>query len=56
MFYKGLLYRQQQMLTKEEAKRKELGDLAKKISDEAVALQQKKEAEAKKEDEAKPKA
>lgn len=56
MFYKGLLYRQQQMLTKEEAKRKELGDLAKKISDEAVALQQKKEAAAKKEEEAKPKA
>jgi hypothetical protein len=56
MFYKGLLYRQQQMLTKEEAKRKELGDLAKKISDEAVALQQKKEAAAKAADEAKPKA
>lgn len=51
MFYKGLLYRQQQMLTKEEAKRKELGDMAKKISDEASALQQKKEAAAKKEEE-----
>lgn len=56
MFYKGLLYRQQQMLTKEEPKRKELGDLAKKISDEAVTLQQKKEAAAKVAEEAKPKA
>lgn len=56
MFYKGLLYRQQQMLTKEEPKRKELGDLAKKISDQASALQQKKEAAAKKkEEETKPK-
>ncbi|HMX25998.1 MAG TPA: hypothetical protein PLD20_21870 [Blastocatellia bacterium] len=58
MFYKGLLYRQQQMLTKEEPKHKELGDMAKKISDEAVELQKKKEAaaEAKKAEEAKPKA
>lgn len=56
MFYKGLLYRQQQMLTKEEPKRKELGELAKKISDQASALQQKKEAAAKKkEEETKPK-
>ena len=56
MFYKGLLYRQQQMLTKEEPRRKEFGDMAKKISDQAIALQEKKEAAAKKEEEAKPKA
>lgn len=55
LFYKGLLYRQRQMLTKEEPKRKELGDLAKKISDEASTLQQKKEAETKaKEEQSKP--
>lgn len=43
MFYKGLLYRERQKLTKEEAKRKELDQLAQKISDEASALQKKKE-------------
>ncbi|QQS48155.1 MAG: hypothetical protein IPM66_05795 [Acidobacteriota bacterium] len=43
MFYKGLLYRERQKLTKEEAKRRELDQLAQKISDEASALQKKKE-------------
>jgi len=43
LFYKGLLYRERQKLTKEEAKRKELDQMAQKISDEASALQKKKE-------------
>jgi hypothetical protein len=38
LYYKSLLYRQRQMLTKEESKRKELDSLAKKLSDEATAL------------------
>ena len=38
LYYKSLLYRQRQMLTKEEPKRKELDSLAKKLSDEATAL------------------
>lgn len=46
LFYKGLLYRERQKLTKEEPKRKELDQLAQKISDEASALQKKKEAAA----------
>jgi hypothetical protein len=55
MFYKSLLIRQQQMLTKDPAKRKELDEKAKKITDEASALQKKKEAEAKqKEEQSKP--
>lgn len=55
MFYKSLLYREQQMLTKDESKRKELDEKAKKISEEASALQKKKEAEAKaKEEQSKP--
>jgi tetratricopeptide (TPR) repeat protein len=45
-FYQGLLYRERQKLTKEEPKRKELDQLAVKISKEATAMQQKKEAEA----------
>ena len=55
MFYKSLLIRQQQMLTKDPGKRKELDEKAKKISDEASALQKRKEAEAKqKEEQSKP--
>lgn len=46
MFYKGLLYRERQKLTKEEAKRKELDKMAVKIAEEASALQKKKEAAA----------
>lgn len=46
LFYKGLLYRERQKLTKDEAKRKELDAMAKKISDDATALQKKKEAAA----------
>ncbi|MBP6820179.1 MAG: hypothetical protein KA368_01485 [Acidobacteria bacterium] len=38
LYYKSLLYRQRQMLTKEESKRKELDSLAKKLSEEATAL------------------
>ncbi len=46
MFYKGLLYREQQKLTKDEARRKELASLSVKIAEEASALMKKKEAEA----------
>jgi hypothetical protein len=46
MFYKGLLYRERQKLTKDAAKRKELDQIALKISNEATALQKRKEAEA----------
>lgn len=46
MFYKGLLYREKQKLTKEEAKRKDLAAIAVKIAEEATALMKKKEAEA----------
>lgn len=46
MFYKGLLYREQQKLTKDEAKRTELGKTAMKVAEEATALAKKKEAEA----------
>lgn len=44
MFYKGLLYRERQKMTKEEAKRKEFEQMAIKIADEATALQKKREA------------
>jgi len=55
LFYKSLLYREQQMLTKDEQKRKQLDAMAKKLSDEASALKEKKEAEAKqKEAQSKP--
>jgi tetratricopeptide (TPR) repeat protein len=47
MFYKALLYRQKQMLTKEEPKRKEMADMAQKITDQATALGKKIEAEQK---------
>lgn len=46
LYYKGLLYREQQKLTKEDAKRKELDKIAVKIAAEASALQKKKEAAA----------
>ena len=46
MYYRSLLYRQKQMMTKEEPKRKEIDALAKKITDDASALEKKKEAEA----------
>jgi len=46
MYYKGLLYREQQKLTKEDAKRKELDKIAVKIAADASALQKKKEAAA----------
>lgn len=51
MYYKSLLYRQKQMLTKEEPKRKELDTIAKKVSDDATALQSKKDAAKKQEEE-----
>ncbi|MGH9878557.1 MAG: hypothetical protein ACRD5H_13040, partial [Nitrososphaerales archaeon] len=44
MFYKGLLYRERQKLTKEEAKRRELEQTAVKIANDATALQKRKEA------------
>jgi tetratricopeptide (TPR) repeat protein len=54
-FYKALVYREKQKLTKEEPKRKEYADMAEKISKEAVELQKKKEAQQKAEEEAKAK-
>ncbi len=51
MYYKSLLYRQRQMLTKEEPKRKELDSIAKKLSDDATALQAKKDAVKKEQEE-----
>ncbi len=42
MLYEGLLYRERQMLTKEESKRKELDQMAVKIYEKASALQKKK--------------
>jgi len=44
MYYKALLYRERQKLTKEDAKRRELGEIASKITNEATALQKQKEA------------
>jgi tetratricopeptide (TPR) repeat protein len=55
LFYKGLLYRERQMLTKDTVKRKELGDLAQKLNDQATALMQKQEAERKQRQEAEAK-
>jgi hypothetical protein len=54
-FYKGLLYREKQKLTKEEPKRKGYADMAEKIANQAVELQKKKEAQKKAEEEAKAK-
>lgn len=54
-FYKALVYREKQKLTKEEPKRKEYGDMAEKITKQAVDLQKKKEAQIKAEEEAKAK-
>jgi tetratricopeptide (TPR) repeat protein len=47
MLYKGFLYRERQMMTKEPAKRKELEEIALKIYDEAVARQKQKGTEKK---------
>jgi tetratricopeptide (TPR) repeat protein len=47
LFYKGLLYRERQMLTKDPGKRKELDQMAMQIYDQAVATQRKKESERK---------
>ncbi len=44
MYYKALLYRQQQMMTKQDAERKKLGEQADKITSSASALQKQKEA------------
>jgi len=46
MFYKGLLYREQQKLTKDEPKRKELDQLAVTTAEKASAVLKQKEAEA----------
>jgi tetratricopeptide (TPR) repeat protein len=46
MYYKGLLYRERQKLTKEEPKRKELDQLAVKIASDASATQKRIEAAA----------
>jgi hypothetical protein len=54
-FYKALLYREKQKMTKEEPKRREYGDMAEKITKQATELQNKKEAQKKAEDEAKAK-
>ncbi len=45
-FYKGLLFREQQKLTKEEPKRKELATQAEKMNDMGSSLQKKREAAA----------
>jgi tetratricopeptide (TPR) repeat protein len=47
LFYKGLLYRERQMMTKDPAKRKELGDIALKFNEQASELMQKQEEERK---------
>jgi len=52
-FYKALVYREKQKLTKEEPKRKEFADMAEKVSKDAVELQKRKEAQKKAEEEAK---
>jgi len=54
MFYKGMLYREQQKLVKEEPKRKEFEQMAIKTAAEATALQKKKEAEQKAQDQTAP--
>lgn len=46
-FYKGLLYRERQKMTKDEAERRKLADMAQKMNDEGSALQKKKEEAAK---------
>jgi Tfp pilus assembly protein PilF len=46
MYYKALLYRERQKMTKEEPKRKEFEQMADKISASAIALDKKREAEA----------
>ena len=46
MYYKGLLYRERQKMTKEESKRKEFEQMAEKITTEASALDKKREAAA----------
>jgi tetratricopeptide (TPR) repeat protein len=55
LFYKGLLYRERQMLTKDPVKRKELGDIALKLNEQASALLQKQEMERKQKKEAEAK-
>jgi tetratricopeptide (TPR) repeat protein len=55
LFYKGLLYRERQMLTKDPAKRKELGDIALKLNEQATTLMQKQEQERKQKKEAEAK-
>jgi Tetratricopeptide repeat len=52
LYYKGLLYRERQMLTKDPAKRKELGEIAQRLNDQATALGQKQEEEKKQKKEA----
>lgn len=54
-YYKALLYREKQKLTKEEPKRKEYADMSEKITKQAVELQKKKEAQKKAQEEAKAK-
>ncbi len=54
-FYKALVYREKQKLTKEAPKRKEYADMAEKITKQAVEMQKKKEAQKKAEEEAKAK-
>ena len=55
LYYKGLLYREKQKLTREEPKRKEYADMAEKSEKQATELKKKKEAEKKAQDEAKAK-
>jgi Tetratricopeptide repeat len=55
LFYKGLLYRERQMLTKDPVKRKELGEIALKLNETATALMQRQEQERKQKREAEAK-
>jgi tetratricopeptide (TPR) repeat protein len=55
LYYKGLLYRERQMLTKDPVKRKELGDIALKLNEQATTLMQKQEQERKQKKEAEAK-
>jgi tetratricopeptide (TPR) repeat protein len=58
MFYKGMLYREREKMTKEDAKHKEFDQMAIKIAADATAIQKKKEAMAaqqKAQDQAAPK-
>ncbi len=55
LIYKGLFYREQQMMTKDPMKRKELDRMALQVYDQAVEMQKKKEIERKQKKDSKTK-